>query len=86
MTMLTYEFFLRVAGNLVHFEGRPGLLLRYSPSMGDGGTYTPTQTFLGLRQAFPPFVHGGLRDKPKERLRGRVGGARLSTDQFETSA
>ena len=55
MTILTYQFFLRVAGNLVYFEGRPGLLPRYSPGMG--GAYTPTQTrVLGLRQAFPPFV------------------------------
>ena len=48
MTILTYEYFLRIAGNLVYFEGKPGLLSRYSPSMGGGG---------GVKShAFPPFV------------------------------
>ena len=50
MPILTYEFFLRVAGNLVYFEGRPGLLPRYSPGMG--GAYTPTQASLGFLKHF----------------------------------
>ena len=35
---------------------------------------------LGLRQAFPPFVGEDCVTSQKKRLRGRLGGARLSTD------
>ena len=35
--VLTYEILPCIAGNLLHLEGRPGLMPRYSPGMGVRG-------------------------------------------------
>ena len=63
MTILTYEFFLRVAGNLVYFEGRPGLLPRYSPGMG--ARILPRRR-PWASSSISSFRLGGLRDEPKK--------------------
>ena len=64
MTILTYGFFLRVAGNLVYFEGRPGLLPRYSPGMGS--RILPRRR-PWVSSSISSFRWGGLRDEPKKK-------------------